>query len=314
MTNPDLFSGGQNPPKRRATDFTRLKEAHMSEKVLVIGATGKTGSELVNLFIQNGKTVRAATRNPSTVSSKFPRSVEFVEFDYDRPQTFAPALTGVEKLFLMARPSDNQSDKVGMPLIDAAKKEKIRLIVNLTAMGAEHDDTFMLRILEKYVEASGIPYTHLRPNWFMQNFNSGPMLADIRATGTLHLPAADAKLSFIDVRDIAAVGYAALTQPHHVGKAYTLTGKEALSHFQVAEKLSHVAGKTISYMPISEEVARAGLAKSGIPADLIERWTDFYRKIRQGFCSPVSTDVERILGRSPLSFEQYANDYAASWR
>jgi uncharacterized protein YbjT (DUF2867 family) len=286
----------------------------MSKKVLVIGATGRIGSELVKLLSRNGETVRVATRNPSTVSSKFQNTVEGVEFDYEKPQTFAPALIGVEKIFLTVRPGDNHSDKAAKPLIDAAKKAKVQLIVDITAMGVEQDDTFMLRILEKYIEASGIFFTHLRPNWFMQNFNSGPMFADIKATGALHLPASDAKISFIDLRDIAAVGYKVLTEPNHTGRAYTLTGKESLNYFQAIEKISRVSGKEISYIPISEDIAREALAKSGVPIDLIERWTDFHRKVRQGFCSPVSADIEMVLGRSPILFDQYANDNAASWR
>ena len=286
----------------------------MSKQILVIGATGRIGSELVKLLIQNGESVRAATRNSSTGSSRFHSKVDIVEFDYDRPQTFAPALVGVDKVFLTIRPGDNHSDKAAMPLIDVSKKVKVQRIVDITAMGVEQDDTFMLRILEKYIEASGIAYTHLRPNWFMQNFDSGPMFADIKATGALHLPADDAKISFIDVRDIAAVGFAALTEAHHTGRAYTLTGKESLSYFQVVEKLSRVAGKEISYIPISENIAREALVKGGIPTDLIERWTDFYRKVRQGLCSPISPDFESVRGRSPILFDQYAKDHAASWQ
>ena len=286
----------------------------MSKKILVIGATGRVGSELVKLLIQNGESVRVATRNPITVSSRFQNTLDIVEFDYEQPQTFAPALVGIEKIFLTVRPGDNHSDKAAIPLIDTAKKAKIEHIVDLTAMGVEQDEAFMLRILEKYIEASDISFTHLRPNWFMQNLNSGPMFADIKATGALHLPAANAETSFIDLRDIAAVGFAALTETRHAGRAYTLTGKEPLNYFQVVEKLSRVAGKEISYIPISEDIARAALVKGGISTDLIERWTDFYRKVRQGLCWPVSTDIDSVLGRSPILFDQYANDYAASWR
>ena len=287
---------------------------NMSKKILVIGATGRVGSELVKLLIQSGEAVLAATRNPSVISSKFQNAVEAVEFDYEKPQTFAPALAGVEKIFLTVRPGDNHSDKAAIPFIDEAKKANVELIVDLTAMGVEQDDTFMLRILEKYIENSGISYTHLRPNWFMQNFDSGPMFADIKATGALHLPAADAKISFIDVRDIAAVGFKVLIDNHHAGKAYTLTGYEALSHFQVMEKISSVAGKEISYFPLSEDVASGALAKRGVPADIIERWKEFYRKVRQGDCAPVLADTEMILGRTPILFDQYAKDSAASWR
>jgi len=286
----------------------------MSRTILIIGATGRVGGELVRLLIEKGETVRAATRNLSAALAKLPRSSETVEFDFERSETFSPAIKGIEKVFLIARPGDNHSDKVAMPFIDKAKKEGVRLIVNLTAMGVELDDSIMLRLLERYVEKSGIPYVHLRPNWFMQNFNSGPMLADIRRTGGLHLPASDAKLSFIDVRDIAAVALAALTEPRHAGNAYTLTGGEALDHYEVVGKLSHAAGKTISYVPLTEEVACAALNRAGIAGDLIDRWTDFYRKVRQGLCASVTRDVESVLGRSPIAFEQYANDYAASWK
>jgi len=286
----------------------------MSKLILVIGATGRVGSELVRLLIRNGDSVRVATRNPSMISSGLHNKVDVIEFDYDQPQTFAPALAGVNKIFLTARPGDNHSDIAAIPLIDLAKKLMVRHIVDITAMGVEQDDSFMLRILEKYIESSGINYTHLRPNWFMQNFDSGPMFADIKASGALHLPAADARVSFIDVRDIAAVGFVALTESHYKDRAYTLTGHESLNYFQVVEKLSRVAGKGISYIPISETIARETLRKGGIPTDLIERWTDFYRKVRQGLCSPISTDVESVLGRSPISFDQYAVDYAAAWR
>jgi uncharacterized protein YbjT (DUF2867 family) len=214
----------------------------------------------------------------------------------------------------MARPGDNESDKAAAPFIDAAKQEGIAHIVNLTAMGVEEDSSFMLRVLENHLEASGIPYTHLRPNWFMQNFDSGPMFADIRATGALHLPAADAKLSFIDVRDIAAVALEALTGSRHLEKAYTLTGGGALDHFEAVRLISHVAGRTISYVPISEEAAISGLAKSGVNEGHIRRWAEFFEKVRQGRCAPVTRDVENILGRPPISFSQYAQDHADVWK
>lgn len=284
----------------------------MSGTVLVIGASGKTGRELVRLLAGSGVRVRAATRNPQ----KYPRessSVEPFGFDFERPESFAPALSGAERVFLMARPGDNRSDQAAAPFIEEARKT-VRLIVNLTAMGVETDEDFMLRKLEKHIEASGVPWVHLRPNWFMQNFSSGPMYADIRMTGALHLPAADAKLSFIDVRDVASVGFAALTEGRHAGRAYTLTGGEALDHFEVTEKLSRAAGKKISYVPITDEMARGGLKRSGVAEDQIERWSEFFRKVRQGLCAPVSPDTESVLGRPPVLFDTYARDHAASWK
>jgi len=286
----------------------------MTNKILVIGATGKVGSELVNQLVEKGESVRAAARNPLNAALKFPGNVETVEFDYERPETFTPALLGINKVFLVARPGDNQSDKAAAPFIDEMISNNIKHIVNLTAMGVETDETFMLRILEKYIEDSGISYTHLRPNWFMQNFNSGSMYMEMQTADALHLPASDAKLSFIDVRDIAAVGAAALLETHHAGKAYTLTGGEALNHFQVIEKINMASGREISYVPISEDIARTLLDKAGVEPDQIERWTNFFRKVRGGLCSTVSPDVEQILGRPPIKFDTYTNDYSFAWK
>jgi uncharacterized protein YbjT (DUF2867 family) len=125
----------------------------MSNKILIVGATGKVGEQLVRLLTEKGEAVRAATRNLSTVSKRLPFVAETVEFDFDRPDTFVPALKGVTKVFLIARPGDNHADKVAIPFVDMAKTEGIQLIVNLTAMGVEQDDSFMLRILEQYIEA-----------------------------------------------------------------------------------------------------------------------------------------------------------------
>jgi uncharacterized protein YbjT (DUF2867 family) len=139
------------------------------------------------------------------------------------------------------------------------------------------------------------------------------MYLDIKKTGALHLPAADAKLSFIDIRDIAAAGAAVLKNSEHINKAYTLTGGESLDHFQAMEIISQAAKKKIPYIPISEESACASLTKSGIPQDIIDRWTAFYKRVREGFCAPVFDDLERIIGRKPIKFIQYAKDYANSW-
>ena len=285
----------------------------MSPKILVIGSTGRVGSELAKLLLEKGNVVRAATRNPSKIVSLFHNQVEITAFDYENVNTFAPALNGIDSIFLIVRPGDNQSDKYAQPLIDEALKLNVKHIVDLTAMGVEQDETFMLRKLEKYIEGSGIAYTHLRPNWFMQNFNSGAILSDIKNTSAIHLPADDAKVSFIDVHDIAAVGSEILNDEQHRGKAYTLTGKEALSYYDVADKIFRGTGRKISYIPISEETLQDEMNKKGLPIDFIERQKGFYRRIRGGFCSAVYSDVEMILKRSPTSFESYVKENITCW-
>jgi uncharacterized protein YbjT (DUF2867 family) len=236
-----------------------------------------------------------------------------VEFDFERPETFAAALDGVDRVFLIARPGDDHADRVALPLIDEIVRKGVRHVVNLSAMGAETREDFALRKIERYLEDSGVGFTHLRPNFFMQVFSTGPLLMDIRSTGAIHIPAADAKLSYIDARDIASVAAATLTEQGHAGKAYTLTGGQALDHNDIARAISDAAGKTIGYVAISQEAARAGLAGVGLSPARIERLLGFYRLVRQGFCSPVSSDVETVLGRPPISFAQFANDNASCW-
>ena len=285
----------------------------MSEQVLVIGATGSVGGEVVTLLSRMGEKVRAATREPATARSPH-SAVEFVEFDLERPQTFAAALDGVDRVFLIARPGDNDADRVAFPLIDEMKRAGVRHVVNLSAMGVESRDDFALRKVERYLEDSGVGFTHLRPNFFMQVFSSGPLLADIRSTGAIHIPTAGAKLSYIDVRDIAAVAATTLTEQGHTGKAYTLTGGQALDHQEIARAISGAAGKTIQYVAITEEAARSALETAGLSPERTERLLGFYRLVRRGFCAPVSCDVQTLLGRAPISFAEFASDNASCWR
>jgi len=286
----------------------------MAGRILVIGATGTVGSQLVMQLGQRGEEVRAATRQPATARRRSAGASELVEFDFERPETFAPALEGVERVFLIARPGDEQADRVAVPLIDEMRRQGVRHVVNLTAMGVEMLEGMALKKVERYLEDSGIGFTHLRPNFFMQVFSGGPLLTDIRSTGAIHVPAAAARISYVDVRDIAAVAAAALSEAGHVGRAYTLTGGEALDHHEIARAISEAAGKTVRYVPISEDAARRAIEGAGLPPERAERLVGFYRLVRHGFCTPVSPDVHTVLGRPPISFARFAKDSAACWR
>ncbi len=285
----------------------------MAGRILVIGATGTVGSQLVMQLGQRGEDVRAATRQPATARRRSAGAPELVEFDFERPETFAPALEGVERVFLIARPGDEQADRVAVPLIDEMRRQGVRHVANLTAMGVEMLEGMALKKVERHLEDSGIGFTHLRPNFFMQVFSGGPLLTDIRSTGAIHVPAADARISYVDARDIAAVAAAALSEAGHVGRAYTLTGGETLAHAEIARAISEAAGRTVRYVPISEDAARTAIEGAGLPPQRAERLIGFYRLVRQGFCAPVSADVQTVLGRPPVSFAQFARDHAARW-
>jgi uncharacterized protein YbjT (DUF2867 family) len=285
----------------------------MAGSVLVVGSTGTVGGALVSRLEQLGEKVRAATRAPKVASAMAHSGREYVEFDLERPETFGPALEGVDRLFLIARPGDEQADRFAIPLIDEARRRGVRSVVDLSAMGIETMPDAALRKVERHLEASGLDYTHLRPNWFMQIFSTGSLRAGVCAAGAIQVPAAAARVSFIDARDIAEVAAQALRESKHGGKAYTLTGGRALDHSEVAEAISRSAGRPVRYVAIGEDVARHALETAGLSQERVERLVRFYRLVRQGLCAPVSPHVEALLRRPPTSFETFARDHAESW-
>lgn len=285
--------------------------------ILVLGATGTVGSELVARLLQRGVSVRCASRSPgaAATSHHWPvHRVATVELDLERPATFAAAIEGADRAFLIARPGDERPEAVALPLIDAFRRGGVRHVVNLTALGVERADHAVgLRRVELYLEASGIAFTHLRPNFFMQLFSSPPLLEQIRTTRTLRVAAGDARLSFIDARDIAAVAAVALCETGHEGRAYSLTGPESIDHADVARQISAATGVEIRYVPLGESEARAMLSGAGFSAERIERLTRFYRLVRSGAAAPVTPDVPAVLGRPARSFAEFARDHAAVW-
>lgn len=172
----------------------------------------------------------------------------------------------------------------------------------------------MLGAVERMVEAGDFLWTHLRPNWFMQVFATGPLRKSIRATHRLAVPAADAAISFVDARDVAAVAAHVLIHEGHHGTAYTLTGGRAVDHAEVAREVSEAAGYPVEYVPIDEDRARRVMAEGGLGPDRAERLIRFYRLVREGRAAPVTGDVTSVLGRPPVSLTRFARDHSKSWR
>lgn len=283
----------------------------MSGRVLVMGATGEVGGRVLRRLQERGERAVGASREPGRAAER--TDGEWVALDLERPATFQPALEGVARLFLVARPGDDNPDVVAGRLLEAARAAGVTRVVNLSAMGAEADPDFGLRRLELLLEASGLQYTHLRPNFFMQIFANPPLLSGILATGALRLPAGDARLSYVDTSDIADVAVAALMRDEHHGRAWTLTGPESLDHHEVARHLSAASGTEIPYRPLTEEEAAAQMTAAGLGPGRVERLLGFYRRVRGGFCAPVHSDVEAVLGRPARAFGDFAAEHARRW-
>jgi len=183
--------------------------------------------------------------------------------------------------------------------------------VLMTAMGANAADTPFRRV-EQELAASGLAYNIIRPNWFMQNFQTF-WLHGINASNTIALPAGTAKTSFIDARDIAAVAARLLTTHDQDGREFDLTGPEALTHDDVARILSKEAGRDIRYQDIDPGVLRKGLLAGGVPADYTEFLLVILGFLKQGYSERTTDDVEKLLGRKPIAFTRYARDARAAW-
>jgi uncharacterized protein YbjT (DUF2867 family) len=197
-------------------------------------------------------------------------------------------------------------------MIEVAVQSGVRHIVNISTMSVAHIENLPLGIAEQYIEKSGIAYTFLRPNWFMQNCNSY-MLKDIKDKNAINLPAGDAKTSLIDIRDIAEVSIAALTTEDHLNRKYVLTGGKALDNYEMAKILSEATGKKIQYYPMTDEYMRLSLKSFGLTDQNVEMYMDLYRSVRKGETASVSPDVANVLGREPITFEQYVHDYIEFW-
>jgi len=291
----------------------------LTETILITGATGTVGSEVVKQLSAKGENiiVKAAARSATDNTFENLNRVQVVQLDYDKPDSLAVALKGVDKLFLLTPFQSNMVDLTSN-LVSEAKKAKVKYIAKQSVMGADAEPGItpgrLHRQAEKIIEESGIPFTFLRPNFFMQNFvNYYSNL--IRSQGAFYMPAGDAKVSFVDVRDIAAVAVKSLINDNQQkGRAYNITGGEALTYGQAAEILSKAVGKKINYVNVTDQDARKGMKDMSMDEWTIKSMIELFEITRAGYVSEISPIVEQVTGNKPITFSQFANDYAGAFK
>lgn len=278
-------------------------------KILVTGATGNLGSAVVETLKARGIAARAAARDPKRIAD----GTEVVRFDFADAATHQAALQGVSSVFLVAPPMDPAAPELLNPFIDAASTAGVEHIVLNSAFGVDQNEQAPLRIVERHLMESGVAYTILRPNFFMDNFSAGFIAPMIEQHSAFFLAADDARTSFISVRDIAAVAATAFAEAL-TGREYNLTGPKALSRTEAAAIISDAAGKTIQYRPIPEEDMLKGARDNGMPEGAVQYMAVLYQAVRAGWTEAVTPDVERVAGRPPVSFEEFAKLNADSWK
>lgn len=274
-------------------------------RILVIGASGTVGSELSRLLAAQGETVVKATSRATGGPGQ-------VQLDLVTQAGLEAAFDGVERAFFLAPPGHADQLALLAPLIDAATARRLDKVVLMTAMGANADENAPMRKAERRLEASGLAYNIVRPNWFMQNFNTF-WLHGIQSAGQIFLPVGNAKGSFIDARDIAAVAARLLTSDAFANRDFDLTGPRALDHAEVAGILTQATGRTIGFTDITPEAMLDGLLGAGLPPDYAAFLVQILGFFKAGYAERVTDAVQQITGAAPRTIEQYAKDHRSSW-
>jgi uncharacterized protein YbjT (DUF2867 family) len=268
------------------------------------------GSGLIAELRQRGIPARAGVRTIPAASND--DIIHYVPFDFAQPSVIDAAMHNSHLLFLLT-PNTGDAVDYARAALTAGQATGVRHVVRVSAYSEPDEVNNPHRIIDAMVIASGMTYTLLQPVPFMQNFVTA-FGATIREQSTLYEPLADARVSYIDARDIARTAAAILSDPApHAGQAYHLTGPAALSDHDIARILSEVTGRTIQYVNIPDETARASLAAIGLPAPAVETVMGLYALMRAGKREAVTGNVEAITGQPATPFAAFARDYSTAF-
>jgi uncharacterized protein YbjT (DUF2867 family) len=268
----------------------------MTNTILVIGSTGKTGKRVAQQLEERGIPVRHGSRSAE------------IPFDWENPQTWAPALAGVDKVYITYYPDLAVPGSVDAirGLVDHAKQAGVRRLVLLAGRGEEEAEK-----AEDVVKASGLEWTIIRATWFSQNFSEGNFGDDV-LSGTVALPAGDVPEPFIDADDIADVAVAALTDDRHLGQTYELTGPRLLTFADAVGEIAKATGRELQYVSVPIDDYVATLTEYGLPDDMIWLLRFLFTTVLDGRNAKLADGVQRALGREPKDFADYARETAAT--
>ncbi len=284
----------------------------MANTILITGATGTIGSEVVKaLQAKNLEFVAMSSRPGQTVGGK-----PTVFGDFARPETLRQAFHGIDTLFLL-QPLVPEMAEFGIHAVDAAKAAGVRHIVRSSGAGADPDSPFSIAkvhgLVDRHVQESGFSWTLLRPNAFMQNFLTY-YLEQIRS-GAYTKPNGNGATSLVDVRDIAECAAAVLADPAaHAGHIYTLTGGEALTNAEQMAAISAAIGKEVRYVDVSEAAAIEAMTGMGFPSRVIDWLMSLNAVVKAGYAAGISDDVRLLTGHAPRRFADFVQENAAAWR
>lgn len=286
----------------------------MASPVLVTGALGNVGRDVVAGLLAAGAPVRAADVAPVAVRDRFGAAADAVALDFTDPGTWH-VFEGVEQVFLMRPPQLSNIARDMQPALEAAKSSGVHHVVLLSLQGAERNKVVPHAKLEAWLRDSGLDWTFVRPSFFMENLSTTHR-SDIADRGELMVPAGDGRTSFVAASDVAAVATAALLDPAaHRNRAWTPTGPDALTYAEVAHILSDVLGRPIRYSrPGLLRYARHAHSQLGMPWPMVAVTCGIYTVARLGKAGGLTDDVLTVSGRPPVCFADWARAHAEVWQ
>jgi uncharacterized protein YbjT (DUF2867 family) len=280
--------------------------------VLITSATGRVGSALLDRLSDADVDLRVLSHDESKAQSLRNRGVEVIQGDFLTPETLGPALDHVTAVFL-ATPIHPEQITQATNVIEAARNSGtapriVRLSVHQASHQAPTRNSRQHAVIEDALASSGLPYTVLRPQSFMQNTL---MAASTVATqGKIYQPMKDGRLGMIDARDIGAVAARVLTEEGHDGQIYTLTGPAAISFHDVARILSGILGREVSYLSVSLDKAKETMLARGLSEWLADTLTEYANAHSAGYSDWTTDDVERLTDHRATPYQQFAKDFA----
>jgi uncharacterized protein YbjT (DUF2867 family) len=282
--------------------------------ILITGATGHVGSELVRLLAEAGTPARALIHSLDKAAPIERLGLETAVGDYEQPDTLDAAMKGCDQLFLLSPPTPRQPQQE-QHVIDAAKRAGVAHVVKQSVPWADPDAAVVFSRwhgqIEQHLAESGLAYTLLRPSNFMQNFLMSAQ--PVAEQGMLYGMTGEGRVGYIDTRDVAAVAAELLTSPGHQGTSYTLTGPEALTSSEVAEQLSAATGRQVRYVDIGPDAFRQALAGAGLPGWLVDGLVETHMLFAAGHAATVTDEVAKVTGRPPRTFAQFAADHRVAF-
>ena len=279
------------------------------ETIAVTGATGNIGKPVVEGLIKKGYAPHVIVRKRESNADWENAGVVQIEADLNDADALAKAFDGAERVFSISPFVENLVE-LGQATASAAKRAGVRHIVRSSAQGADISSPIAMGKwhgeVEKIIEDSGLEWTFVQPASFFQNYFG--YAETIKNQNVFYAPLGDGKISLVDVRDIAAVAVAALTEDDHNGKKYAVTGSESLSNQIIAETFSDVLGREIKYIDVPEAQARQQMLDGKMPAWMVDAVLELNGIGKAGYLAEARPTVEEVTRRKPITFRQFAEE------